>query len=144
MCGYNPWPFLSIFYFWVWDVVVTISKPRPLIPSPPWQIFRIHTLLSFYFPIPWLRSWAEADGLNGENISAFRLHSGSQTILDISQLLYIHLLLYKSQQNLASTLLAPKYENIATVKPENQFLVDCLQSIRSKTTSAVHLSSSNF
>lgn len=53
--------------------------------------------------------------------------------LDISQLLYIYLLSYKSQQKLASTLSALKYENTAMVKPENQFLVGYLQSLCSKT-----------
>lgn len=65
------------------------------------------------------------------------VHSGftldPSQFLGISQLLYIHLLSYKSQQKLVSTSLALKYENIATVKPENQFLVDSLQSICSKT-----------
>lgn len=75
------------------------------------------------------------------------VHSGfaldPSQFLDTSQLLYIYLLPHKSQQKLASTLLALKYENTATVKPENQFLVGCLQSVCSKTVPAVHLSSAN-
>lgn len=54
-------------------------------------------------------------------------------LLYISQLLDIHLFSYKSQQKLASPSLALKYENVAIIKSENQFLVNSLQSICSKT-----------
>lgn len=75
-------------------------------PSPPWQIFRS----TLYFPIPWFRSQARKPALMEKTL----VHSGftldPSQFLDISQLLYIYLLSYKSQQKLASTLLALKYE----------------------------------
>ena len=74
--------------------------------------------------------------------SGFTLDPGQ--FRDISQLLYIYFLSCKSQQKLASTLLAPKYKNTTTVKPENQFLVGYLQTICSKTVPEVHLSSAKF
>jgi hypothetical protein len=87
--------------------------PALCVPPKLWQIFRIYAVTSHCFPIPWLRSWAEAAGLNGENTSALEFTLDSSQSLDISQLLDIHPLAYKSQQKLVSTSLALKYENVA-------------------------------
>lgn len=110
--------------------------------TPKYSGSTLYSHYSFQFPD------LEAEQRQPALMEKTLVHSGftldPSQFLDISQLLYIHLPSYKTQWKLASTLLALKYENIATVKPENRFLVDCLQSICSKTVSAIHCWSAKF
>ena len=85
------------------NVTATISNSLPLlIPSTPTPVTNIqdpHFYFHSTFHFPDLEAEQRQPAFNGENISALPLHPGSQSILDVSQLLRTHLLSYKASKN---------------------------------------------
>lgn len=140
-----PQPMALHIYFLLLSMKTLLWQFPILWPSsPPCPHHEKYLDPHFTFQFPDLEAEQSKPALMEKTLvhSGFTLDPGQ--FRDISQLLYIYFLSCKSQQKLASTLLALKYKNTTTVKPENQFLVGYLQTICSKTVPEVHLSSAKF